>query len=171
MLGFLQQIRYLMDKTPNCPETEGWKKPITGMIVGPTGCGKTYLLKILAKYINVPLLSVNAAEMTNSGYVGNTFADLVIGALDKVDYTKFKQPARERAIVFVDEFDKICSGLSSDGWSKRIQDSLLAPVEGQLLQSGNRTHNLIGVYANVTSNFQDNIHKCDRRHYIRMVRF
>lgn len=139
MLGFLHQIRILMDKDKEFPPTEGWKKPLTGLIVGPTGCGKTYLLKLLARSINVPLLSVNAAEMTNVGYVGNTFSDLVSSALSKVSYD-YPYEAQDRAIIFVDEFDKICSGLNHDGWSRRMQDSLLAPIEGQRLGSGNRTN-------------------------------
>lgn len=139
MLGFLQQIRLVMqDPKINVKVTSGWKKPITGMILGPTGCGKTYLVKLLARYINVPLISINARELTNTGYVGKTFADLVQHGMRNIDTLAYPYPAPSRAIIFLDEFDKICNGLSSDGWSRSIQNSLLVPIEGGMITSGNR---------------------------------
>lgn len=143
MLGFLQQVRLMMsDKKLDKDVTAGWKKPLTGMIVGPTGCGKTYLIKLLAKYINVPLISINARELTNTGYVGKTFPDLVRIGMQNISSKDFPydviEDASQRAVIFIDEFDKICNGLNSDGWSRSIQNSLLVPIEGGFIGGGNR---------------------------------
>lgn len=142
LLGFQQQVRAMMEEHATYRDLHKKQKPLTGLITGPTGCGKTYLIKHLAKKINVPMLYVNAKDLTNTGYVGRSLASILkeqIRAAESkaaVNFTRagdreaYFNKAVCRAIVFIDEFDKLVTGLTSDGWSTSLQNSLLAPLEG-----------------------------------------
>lgn len=150
LLGFQQQIRAKMEEFAGYKDLHKKQKPLTGLITGPTGCGKTYLIKHLAKKINVPMLYVNAKDLTNTGYVGRSLASILkeqirsAEAKAAINFTRagereaYFNKAVCRAIVFIDEFDKMVTGLSSDGWSTSLQNSLLAPLEGSAVLDNSR---------------------------------
>ena len=74
------------------------------LMVGPTGCGKTYLVKTLAKLLDVPLAITDATSLTEAGYIGDDIESVVsklLAAADN-DVDKAKQ-----GIIFIDEIDKI----------------------------------------------------------------
>lgn len=102
------------------------------LITGPTGSGKTYLIEVLSRILNVPLIIGDATTITEAGYVGKD-ADVLIKAL----YMKANQDVKkaERGIIYIDEIDKIASkiGRSSekDPSGEGAQQSLLKLLEGE----------------------------------------
>lgn len=100
------------------------------MLIGPTGSGKTYLMQILAKILNVPLLIVDATTFTEAGYVGDNVEDIL-----KKLYLKANKNMKlaEKGIVYIDEVDKLLS--KSEDSSKRdvngmgVQQALLKILE------------------------------------------
>ena len=100
------------------------------MLMGPTGSGKTYLIQILAKILNVPLLIVDSTSFTEAGYVGDNVEDI----LRKL-YLKANKDLKvaEKGIVYLDEVDKLVS--KSEGHNSRdvngagVQQALLKIVE------------------------------------------
>ena len=105
------------------------------LIVGPTGVGKTEIIRIIAKELNMPMIIANATELTQSGYRGKSVDDilkeLIIRCNNNVSMA-------ERGIVVVDEIDKIGAnnGLGEIG-TIAIQDELL-----KLLEDGTYSINL-----------------------------
>ena len=74
------------------------------LMIGPTGCGKTYLAQILAKRLNVPFAVADATALTEAGYVGEDVENILLKLLQAADY----DPKRaETGIVYIDEIDKI----------------------------------------------------------------
>ncbi|MCK9266854.1 AAA family ATPase [bacterium] len=102
------------------------------MLAGPTGSGKTYLVKSLAEYINVPVYCCSANDFTCSGYVGGNVTNIIFSLLDMVNQDKKKA---EKAIVFIDEIDKISAKTPMGHLSDRdvagrsVQEELLKLVE------------------------------------------
>ena len=74
------------------------------LIIGPTGCGKTYLVKTLAKLLDVPLAIADATSLTEAGYIGDDIESVLSKLLMAADNDIEKA---EMGIVFVDEIDKI----------------------------------------------------------------
>src|SRR5699024_1100172 len=74
------------------------------LMVGPTGCGKTYLAQTLAKQLNVPFAVADATALTEAGYVGEDVENILLKLLQAADYDVKRA---ETGIIYIDEIDKI----------------------------------------------------------------
>jgi ATP-dependent Clp protease ATP-binding subunit ClpX len=101
------------------------------LLIGPTGSGKTLLVKKLAEMLAVPMLYVNAAGLTSEGYVGENISDVLIRFF-KLCGTKERMA---RGILFIDEIDKIRLNQShqEDIRGAMVQQQLLAPLDGNIV--------------------------------------
>jgi len=102
------------------------------LMVGPTGSGKTYLLRTLAKVLDVPFVIADATSLTEAGYVGDDVESILVNLLSASDYDIDKA---QRGIVYIDEIDKIASqsqgaSASKDVGGKGVQHALLKLIEG-----------------------------------------
>ena len=103
------------------------------MLLGPTGSGKTYLVKKLAEMMKVPYYIADANNMTASGYVGKDVESVVDGLFQNA---RGNFDAAATGIVFIDEFDKICSKTDGGGNKRKdvggeaVQQALLKLIEG-----------------------------------------
>ena len=105
------------------------------ILLGETGCGKTHLVKTIARMLDVPCYIQDCTKITASGYVGSDVEDCIVGLLRECDYDTEKA---EMGIVMLDEGDKIARkevGLSNirDVSGECVQQSLLKIVEGEKL--------------------------------------
>lgn len=115
------------------------------LLVGPTGSGKTLLIKKLAEFLSVPLAIGDATSLTEAGYVGDDIESLISSLLRSCDYN---QLAAERGIIYIDEIDKIARtrnnvSISRDVGGEGVQQSLLKLIEGTLSNvppQGGRKH-------------------------------
>ncbi len=100
------------------------------LMIGPTGSGKTYLVKTLAKLLNVPLAITDATSLTEAGYIGDDVESVVSKLLAAADNDVEKA---ERGIIFIDEIDKIAKKRntnSRDVSGESVQQGLLKLLEG-----------------------------------------
>jgi ATP-dependent Clp protease ATP-binding subunit ClpX len=100
------------------------------LMLGPTGSGKTYLVKTLARLLNVPLAITDATSLTEAGYIGDD-VESVISKLLQAAGNDVKKA--ERGIVFIDEIDKIAKKRntnSRDVSGESVQQGLLKLLEG-----------------------------------------
>lgn len=98
------------------------------LFVGPTGCGKTYMVSKLSDIIDIPFLTVDATSFTSAGYEGRSVEEIVIDLLDICDGDDEKA---EKSIVYIDEIDKIKkNNTDSDVNGVGVQQSLLKLIEG-----------------------------------------
>lgn len=100
------------------------------LMVGPTGCGKTYIVKTIAKLLNVPLAITDATTLTEAGYIGDD-VESVLSKLLAVAGNDVEKA--ERGIVFIDEIDKIAkkhNTNSRDVSGESVQQGLLKLLEG-----------------------------------------
>ncbi|MBH1940362.1 ATP-dependent Clp protease ATP-binding subunit ClpX [Mobilitalea sibirica] len=100
------------------------------LMIGPTGSGKTYLVKTLARLLNVPLAITDATSLTEAGYIGDD-VESVISKLLQAAGNDVKKA--ERGIVFIDEIDKIAKKRntnSRDVSGESVQQGLLQLLEG-----------------------------------------
>ncbi|MEC8761856.1 MAG: ClpX C4-type zinc finger protein, partial [Actinomycetota bacterium] len=74
------------------------------LLLGPTGCGKTYLAQTLAKRLNVPFAVADATALTEAGYVGEDVENILLKLLQAAD---FDTKRAETGIIYIDEVDKI----------------------------------------------------------------
>lgn len=99
------------------------------LLVGPTGCGKTYLVQKVSQIINVPLLISDATRFSATGYVGKQVDSLIHDLVLKADRDL---SSASRGIIYLDEIDKIAAQEARvrDVGGKDVQSGLLKIVEG-----------------------------------------
>ena len=100
------------------------------LLLGPTGCGKTYLVKTLAKLLDVPLAIADATSLTEAGYIGDDIESVISKLLAAADNDVDRA---ERGIVFIDEIDKIAkkkNTTSRDVSGESVQQGMLKLLEG-----------------------------------------
>lgn len=100
------------------------------LMIGPTGCGKTYLVKTLAKLLDVPLAIADATSLTEAGYIGDDIESVVSKLLAAADNDVERA---ERGIIFIDEIDKIAKKketTSRDVSGESVQQGMLKLLEG-----------------------------------------
>jgi len=101
------------------------------MIKGQSGSGKTHIIKVAAKYMNVPCVITSATSLTASGYVGDDVETILEDLYKKADKDL---KLAQNGIVFIDEIDKIAaSGDGKDVNGKSVQQALLTIIEGSTL--------------------------------------
>jgi len=99
------------------------------LMIGPTGVGKTYLIKLIAKKIGVPFVKGDATKFSETGYVGGDVEDLV---RDLVYEANGDMGLAQYGIIYVDEIDKIASSnnlIGPDVSRTGVQRALLKPME------------------------------------------
>lgn len=100
------------------------------LMIGPTGCGKTYLVKTLAKLLDVPLAIADATSLTEAGYIGDDIESVVSKLLAAADNDVEKA---EQGIIFIDEIDKLAKKKNTnqrDVSGESVQQGLLKLLEG-----------------------------------------
>ena len=100
------------------------------LMIGPTGSGKTYLVKTLARILDVPLAITDATSLTEAGYIGDDIESVISKLLAAADNDVEKA---ERGIVFIDEIDKIAKKKDThhrDVSGESVQQGLLKLLEG-----------------------------------------
>ena len=100
------------------------------LMIGPTGCGKTYLVKTLAKLLDVPLAITDATSLTEAGYIGDDIESVVSKLLAAADSDVEKA---EQGIIFIDEIDKIAKKKNTsqrDVSGESVQQGMLKLLEG-----------------------------------------
>lgn len=100
------------------------------LMIGPTGCGKTYLVKTLARLLDVPLAITDATSLTEAGYIGDDIESVVSKLLAAADNDVEKA---ERGIIFIDEIDKIAKKKNTsqrDVSGESVQQGMLKLLEG-----------------------------------------
>ena len=104
------------------------------LMIGPTGSGKTYLVKTLAKLLDVPLAITDATSLTEAGYIGDDIESVVSKLLAAADNDVEKA---EQGIIFIDEIDKIAKKRNSsqrDVSGESVQQGMLKLLEGSQVE-------------------------------------
>lgn len=104
------------------------------LMLGPTGSGKTYLVKTLARLLNVPLAITDATSLTEAGYIGDDIESVVSKLLMNADNDADRA---EMGIIFIDEIDKLAKKRnmnSRDVSGEAVQQGMLKLLEGSEIE-------------------------------------
>lgn len=104
------------------------------LMIGPTGSGKTYLVKTLARLLDVPLAIADATSLTEAGYIGDDIESVVSKLLAAADNDVERA---EHGIIFIDEIDKIAKKKNTntrDVSGESVQQELLKLLEGSVVE-------------------------------------
>lgn len=143
-------------------------------MLGPTGCGKTYLASTLAKKLDVPFALVDATTLTEAGYVGDDVENILLRLINAADGDIAKA---QRGIIYIDEIDKIARkggenlSITRDVSGEGVQQALLKIIEGTVATvppEGGRKHpahanieidtsNILFIVAGAFDNIDDRI--------------
>lgn len=104
------------------------------LMIGPTGCGKTYLVQTLARLLDVPLAITDATSLTEAGYIGDDIESVLSKLLAAADNDVERA---EHGIVFIDEIDKIAKKKNTnhrDVSGEAVQQGMLKLLEGSKVE-------------------------------------
>jgi len=106
------------------------------LMMGPTGCGKTFLVRKLAEYLDVPFAICDATGLTEAGYVGDDVESVLVRLVANAEGDIKKA---EHGIVYIDEIDKISrkgesSSITRDVSGEGVQQGLLKMIEGSIVR-------------------------------------
>ncbi len=140
-----QYSKYTDIVIPNAP---------VALLIGESGCGKTFMTRTLAKLMEFDLIEINAKSISQEGWEGTSLKKLLL--------TEMKQrPASNDSsiyrIIFIDEIDKFCQPMGSstdDNYSIHLQNSLLKYLEGFKLEDSNLSVDLTKCCFILAGNFQ-----------------
>ena len=115
------------------------------LMIGPTGSGKTLLVKTLAKILDVPFACADATTLTEAGYVGEDVENVLLKLIQNADYDIQRA---ERGIIYIDEIDKVSRksenrSLTRDVGGEGVQQALLKIIESTIASvppQGGRKH-------------------------------